>query len=114
MGTYECDDGNNNDGDGCSAHCKIEDGFECKHEGNGADVCKDIVKPKASLLFVKNTIMLIIFDEIVTIKVNSENLENSMKISLDKNDGDLNWKLITKFSRNKRLKELKIEMKPEY
>lgn len=25
--TYECDDGNNDDGDGCSSDCKVEPGF---------------------------------------------------------------------------------------
>lgn len=27
--TLECDDGNNQDGDGCSRDCKIEKGFTC-------------------------------------------------------------------------------------
>jgi cysteine-rich repeat protein len=26
----QCDDGNNADGDGCSAHCARENGFECR------------------------------------------------------------------------------------
>ena len=34
----ECDDGNNDDGDGCSAICTLEDGFECTVEG-GMTVC---------------------------------------------------------------------------
>ena len=30
-GTSEaCDDGNTNDGDGCSSTCQVEDGFECE------------------------------------------------------------------------------------
>jgi len=30
VGTEECDDGNNKDGDGCSSECKIEPGSVCK------------------------------------------------------------------------------------
>lgn len=26
----ECDDGNNNNGDGCSSDCKIEEGYTCR------------------------------------------------------------------------------------
>ncbi|MBQ9394419.1 MAG: DUF4215 domain-containing protein [Proteobacteria bacterium] len=29
----ECDDGNENDGDGCSKQCKVEDGWECPSTG---------------------------------------------------------------------------------
>jgi hypothetical protein len=29
MGLLECDDGNMNSGDGCSASCKVEPGWRC-------------------------------------------------------------------------------------
>ena len=112
MGTYECDDGNNIDGDGCSSTCKIEKGFECKREGNGRDICRDIISPKALLLLTKNTRMLINFDEIVEIKGSSSYLESTMKISLDGSTDDLSWKLNTKFAANKKLIKLDIELKP--
>ena len=36
----ECDDGNNRDGDGCSASCQIEQGYTCKGGSpNSADNC---------------------------------------------------------------------------
>ena len=40
---YECDDGNNVDGDGCSSTCTIEPGYEC-YGGNPlqADFCYEI------------------------------------------------------------------------
>jgi fibro-slime domain-containing protein len=33
----ECDDGNTNDGDGCSHECKVENGWECNQPANTAD-----------------------------------------------------------------------------
>lgn len=41
-GSEECDDGNNNDGDGC-AECKLEPGFLCASPGSicQASVCGD-------------------------------------------------------------------------
>lgn len=29
MGTFDCDDGNSHNGDGCSSGCTIESGYEC-------------------------------------------------------------------------------------
>lgn len=43
LGTYECDDGNLIDGDGCSATCTIETGYTCMGGGfYTADFCFDI------------------------------------------------------------------------
>ena len=112
MGTYECDDGNNIDGDGCSSTCKIEDGFECKREGNGRDICRDVISPKASLSFLKNTIMIINFDEIVEVKAASSYLESTMRIYLDGSENNFKWKLSTNFPANKKLTNLKIELEP--
>lgn len=39
-GTETCDDGNVVDGDGCSAICRIEEGYECSGAGVGS--CEDI------------------------------------------------------------------------
>jgi len=43
MNVLECDDGNVVDGDGCSASCFIEPGYEC-HGGtlNSPDKCNEI------------------------------------------------------------------------
>lgn len=35
LGYNECDDGNNLDGDGCSAFCLVEYGFNCSGVGTG-------------------------------------------------------------------------------
>ena len=46
LGEFECDDGNLENGDGCSNLCKIEEGFICQG-GNttNPDKCKDIFPP---------------------------------------------------------------------
>lgn len=36
---YQCDDGNNLDGDGCSSNCLAEEGWHCVVDGNGKSVC---------------------------------------------------------------------------
>jgi cysteine-rich repeat protein len=43
MGRLPCDDGNFNDGDGCSSNCSIEIGFSCTG-GNFSvsDTCSEI------------------------------------------------------------------------
>lgn len=42
LGQYECDDGNNKDGDGCSANCKLEKGWDCHYDEK---YCKLICNP---------------------------------------------------------------------
>ncbi|MBQ1267701.1 MAG: hypothetical protein IIY06_13275 [Proteobacteria bacterium] len=36
-----CDDGNAVDGDGCSSHCTVEDGYACIDDGDGGSHCGD-------------------------------------------------------------------------
>lgn len=51
--TLPCDDGNNNNGDGCSADCKIEVGWICSGGSpNSKDICSQTI-PKA-LTFTAN------------------------------------------------------------
>jgi two-component system OmpR family response regulator len=38
----ECDDGNNNSGDGCDSACLVEDGYQCSGEPS---VCEEIATP---------------------------------------------------------------------
>ena len=75
MGTYECDDGNLKDGDGCSKECKIEEGFHCQGGGtNTKDICKDIKSPILSINPYKNRDFDFYFDlsENVQIIINQE------------------------------------------
>lgn len=46
-GEYECDDGNNLNGDGCDKDCMIEPGYECEGgDENNRDVCVDNIGPQ--------------------------------------------------------------------
>ncbi len=50
MGQVECDDGNNIDGDGCSASCKVERGYKCTPSADsGPDICLDALLPNGVL-----------------------------------------------------------------
>jgi len=40
----ECDDGNDDDGDGCSASCQVEEGWECETDV-GTSVCMEMMSP---------------------------------------------------------------------
>eukprot|EP00826_Nyctotherus_ovalis_P010713 TRINITY_DN12811_c0_g1_i3.p1 TRINITY_DN12811_c0_g1~~TRINITY_DN12811_c0_g1_i3.p1 ORF type:complete len:486 (+),score=57.98 TRINITY_DN12811_c0_g1_i3:1250-2707(+) len=59
MGSYECDDGNTESGDGCSKECKIEPGFDCS-KGN-PEVCRSVVSPYATLEVRKGNKLIIKF-----------------------------------------------------
>ena len=64
----ECDDGNNLDGDGCSALCTIEDDFAC--EGGSPvrpDICRETIPPTATLVKYDDLNFAIKFSEPVRI-----------------------------------------------
>ena len=63
LGSYECDDGNNVDGDGCSSDCNIEKGFKCDTQYNYLDICKDTVIPYGKLGQQKNDILEVTFNK---------------------------------------------------
>ena len=57
-----CDDGNNNDGDGCSSDCFVEDNFVCKRGANYTPVSqlpekmnRDVCTEELSPIFEINT-----------------------------------------------------------
>ncbi len=63
----ECDDGNNFDGDGCSADCKVESGYRCTNRAAQGlpDLCVDVVSPTAELHIAKGNILQVQFSELV-------------------------------------------------
>ncbi len=63
----ECDDGNNLDGDGCSADCKVESGYSCtRRTAQGLpDLCVDVVSPTAELHVAKGNLLQVQFSESV-------------------------------------------------
>lgn len=42
--TYDCDDGNTLNNDGCSNLCAIESGYTCSSSGTDTSVCRLIVE----------------------------------------------------------------------
>jgi len=63
LGFVECDDGNTNDGDGCSSTCKIESGYKCSNQKEGPDICEDIIRPHASTSVSRGNQIVIRFSE---------------------------------------------------
>jgi cysteine-rich repeat protein len=50
----QCDDGNKEDGDGCSKSCKTEEGWSCVGGSNTtADKCTEVTRPTAQLRYFK-------------------------------------------------------------
>ena len=74
LGSVECDDGNNNDGDGCSSICNVESGYRCTKEKERPDICKDVLRPHASANVKKGNQIVIMFNEPVLSLVASINL----------------------------------------
>lgn len=111
MGQFECDDGNNVNGDGCSAECTIEKGFKCSSRGTERSVCVDIIPPKAYLSVRRGNLLLISFDETVVIKGTSAMLESAMDVSL-RGNCKLTWELASTFPINKALSKLEVRTYP--
>jgi cysteine-rich repeat protein len=66
FGSYECDDGNIRNGDGCSSKCKLEKNYGC----NGGsplypDLCKDIIGPSFEIqkIVPTNKFIILQFDK---------------------------------------------------
>ena len=74
LGSVECDDGNTNDEDGCSSTCKIESGYKCTNQKEGPDICKDIIRPHASMSVRRGNQIVIMFSEPVLSLVTSIDL----------------------------------------
>lgn len=65
LATYNiCDDGNIIDGDGCSSHCEVEQGFSCFF-GNetSPDICRENISPVAKISKISDNKLLITFSE---------------------------------------------------
>lgn len=68
-GLNPCDDGNTQDGDGCSSTCKVEEGFNCTGGGPySPDLCLDVRRPTAEINLISSEFYVYIaFDEEVLI-----------------------------------------------
>lgn len=61
----ECDDGNLNDGDGCSHDCKVEENFLCYRQLEGPDVCRETILPEASIKVLRGNRISVVFSKFV-------------------------------------------------
>jgi len=80
MGINPCDDGNNINGDGCSATCQIERGWNCSGGSKiTKDVCKDVVPHKMHIIRNKNnTLVTVLFSEKSSIMVPQVTLHRNL------------------------------------
>ena len=56
-GQETCDDGNSNDGDGCSAQCNVEDTYTCANPTCGASTCTRV---KTAAISVWETVAIVV------------------------------------------------------
>lgn len=79
MGQYACDDGNLEDGDGCSHLCQLETGWNCAQDG-----CMDVSRPLPVLRYMNLTdfgyLLLLGFNETVH---PIENLADLISVSIE-------------------------------
>ena len=52
---HSCDDGNRNDGDGCSATCEVEIGYECRVAG---EACVEKKNPEFDIVSVSDSLII--------------------------------------------------------
>ena len=58
--THECDDGNNDDGDGCSGLCFLEYGYACS-DGKS---CREVIPPTISSVSIRRpNVVVLDFEE---------------------------------------------------
>jgi len=87
LGQFECDDGNNINGDGCDSNCKIEFGYACNKKGEDQpDICYDIHIPLGAIKVEKYARFEIRFSKYLRISGRNqtkEKLYEIMKISIE-------------------------------
>jgi len=114
MGQLECDDGNTLSADGCSSECKIEEGFDCHLKNDdGANICIDVLPPKAELIVKGANKLEVTFTEKVTIKAKTiAELINSTKITISGNATEcpFTWSFTNLFNTNDQLSNFQISL----
>lgn len=112
LGVVECDDGNNNDGDGCSHDCKVEENYKCYRQLNAPDKCKDILPPEAKITVIRGNVIVITFSEIVYPNCTYATGNDFLKItftSVDKDRMEIEWRISSKLTCNRPLEGMIIE-----
>ncbi|CDW89486.1 UNKNOWN [Stylonychia lemnae] len=94
-GSFQCDDGNSINGDGCSSACTIEKGFNCTTGSKFTpSICMDNKNPTPTLSLISSRNFIYIqFDEEVTLssEINSTNVKIS--ITGQQSSYKFDWKL---------------------
>lgn len=113
LGQVECDDGNQQSGDGCSSECKIEEGYTCTSYRDKPDVCISNKSPEATLKLEGNK-LIIYFSNEMLVKADSISLASTMQVTLKATGScTLTWQLKDLFSMNTVIKKLTIEVSPK-
>jgi len=112
LGQYECDDGNLNNGDGCSSKCTVEEGYECTSHTDKPDVCVDVKPPTATMTLRTGNILVITFSELILSTVDSKLLSETIDVSLKKKC-EVDWVLINDFQANTIHKTFQIRVSPK-
>lgn len=121
---YECDDGNLNDGDGCSRDCRVEENYECHRRSGEADVCRDVAPPEAAVEVLRKNRIMIYFNEPVFPSYSSisllqlgDILKDHIRITIKSVDRDtltIKWELESRFSSHEAIRSLEIATTIEY
>eukprot|EP00826_Nyctotherus_ovalis_P037999 TRINITY_DN3520_c0_g1_i10.p1 TRINITY_DN3520_c0_g1~~TRINITY_DN3520_c0_g1_i10.p1 ORF type:complete len:539 (+),score=102.67 TRINITY_DN3520_c0_g1_i10:155-1771(+) len=112
---YECDDGNLDDGDGCSSECRVEEGYVCESREGSADTCTDVTFPTAVLTLRAENLLVIDFDTEVASSVDSSSLASAMSVALKhlRARCTVLWELQTRFPRGHVINQLVIKADPQ-
>ena len=113
LGQYECDDGNNKDGDGCSSQCSVEEGFMCKtHDRSRPDVCYDIKPPYGTAKVQPGQIIELTFDENIVAGYDSNTMDSYMNVWVEGADSDcgLQWSYKDKFKKKQILNKIYLKV----
>eukprot|EP00347_Sterkiella_histriomuscorum_P010294 403376857 len=98
-GSFQCDDGNILNGDGCSSKCVIEDGFNCTTGTKlTPSVCMDNKNPtpKITLISSKNLIY-IQFDEEVSLQKTLDTTTLSVTVQGPASSYKFDWRLLDEY-----------------
>ena len=91
--TSECDDGNLEDGDGCSSHCTVEYGYVCKGDTN----CRDVIAPVLLLTAVEkpNVLVLEFSDDVYLLDEKAlEKTNLNVRVDGPEKRYDFKWRVI--------------------
>ncbi|CDW87691.1 fu domain containing protein [Stylonychia lemnae] len=111
-GSYQCDDGNIINGDGCSATCAIETGFNCTSGSKTTpSVCMDNrnPSPRISLVTMSNQI-LIEFDEEVQLQSQLDTTTLNVQIKGPQGSYKFEWRLLDQYKTTEPLQLIGIQL----